>query len=272
MITDTRFIAFNREAELTKRLTCSGLTALRKATPARPGIYYDAFFGISIGFERLAKLAWLIDECIRRNGAFPTDEDLRSVGHDIQKLVEKAQLIERRQSAYSTLPSDSVKDHIIKFLSEFAKGTRYYNIDFFVGGKSKGMGDPIRIWHAKVGAAILALPQIRRKRQRWQAQSQLVAGLISPAIVFATAADRASLSTVAELSISESEAREINKQAQWKILAIVRYLSLLIADLAHAAHAASHSFVPDMREHFGFFCGDDTILHRYTTWPPRGIT
>jgi hypothetical protein len=272
MITDPTFIAFNREAEVAKRLTCAGLTALRKATPARPGIYYDAFFGLSIGLERLGKLAWLIDECIRRNGAFPTDKDLRSVGHDIQMLVKKAQLFQRPQSAYLTLPSDGVTDHIIKFLSEFAAGTRYYNIDFFVGGKSKGIGDPIKNWHGKVGTAILALPEIPAKRRRWQVQSQQVAGLISPAIVFATAADGTSLSSVADLSISESEAREINKQAQWKILAIVRYLSLLIVDLADAAHAASHSFIPDMREHLGFFCGDDTILHRYTTWPPRGIT
>jgi hypothetical protein len=270
MITDPTFIAFNREAELAKRITCSGLTALRKATPSRPGIYYDAFFGLSIGLERLAKLAWLIDECIRRCGAFPTDKDLRSVGHDIQTLVKMAQHIQRRQPAYSTFPSDRVTDHIIKFLSEFAEGTRYYNIDFFVGGKSKGMGDPIRNWHAKVGAVILALPDIKAKRQRWQAQSQQVAGLISPAVVFATAAGGSSLSSVAELSISESEASEINKQAQWKILAVVRYLSVLIADLADTARAASHSFIPDMREHFGLFCGDDTILHRYTTWPPRG--
>jgi hypothetical protein len=41
------------------------------------------------------------------------------------------------------------------------------------------------------------------------------------------------------LSISETQASEINKQAQWKILTIVRYLSLLIADLADAAHAAT---------------------------------
>jgi hypothetical protein len=198
-------------------------------------------------------------------------QDLRSVGHDVQALVERAQLIQRRQSAYSMLPSDSVTDHIIKFLSEFAEGTRYYNIDFFVGGKSKAMGDPIKTWHAKVGAAILTLPEIRAKRQRWQAQAQQVAGLIWPAVVFATAADSTSLSTVAEMPISESEASEINKQAQWKILAIVRYFSLLIADLADAAHAASHRFIPDMREHCGFFCGDDAILHRYTTWPPRGI-
>jgi hypothetical protein len=269
MITDPRFIAFNREAELAKRLTSSGLTALRKATPSAPGIYYDAFFGLSIGLERLAKLAWLIDECVRRNGTFPTDKDLRSIGHDIKELIKKAQLIQRMQSAYSSLPRDGITDQIIEFLSEFAEGTRYYNIDFFVGGKSTRMGDPIKNWHAKIGAAILELPKNKPKRQHLQTKAQQVGHLMSPALVFRTAADGGVLSTVAEAFISDAEAREINKQAQWKILSIVRYLSLLITDLADGAHAAGHGFVPHMEEHFGFFCGDDATLHRYKTWPPR---
>ena len=90
MITDPRFIALNREAELAKRVTCSGLSALRKASPARPGVYYDAFFGISIGLERLAKLVWLVDECIARGGSFPSDRDLRVLGHNILALLGKA--------------------------------------------------------------------------------------------------------------------------------------------------------------------------------------
>ena len=58
--------------------------------------------------------------------------------------------------------------------------------------------------------------------------------LVSPAIVFATSAQGTSLSTVAELSVNESKAKEINKQAQWKLPTIVRYLCLLIIDLAGA--------------------------------------
>jgi len=271
MITDPRFIAFNREAELAKRLACSGVTALRKATPSRSGIYYDAFFGISNALERFAKLAWLIDECIQRNGAFPTDQDLRAVGHDIEALIKKATLIASKHGQSQPFPSDDITDHIVKFLSAFSVRTRYYNIDFFVGGKSIGMGDPIKTWHAKVGAAILTMPEMKAKQQRRQAQAQQVATLMSPAIVFSTSAQGTSLSTVAELSLSESEAKEINKQAQWKLLTVVRYLCLLIIDLAGAAQAASHSFIPDMREHLGFFCADDAILRRYATWPPRGI-
>ena len=51
MITDPRFIVFNREAEFAHRLTCSGLTAVRKATPSVPGIYYDAFLSRTSLFQ-----------------------------------------------------------------------------------------------------------------------------------------------------------------------------------------------------------------------------
>ena len=67
MITDPRFIAFNREAELAKRLTCSGLTALRKATPSAPGIYYDAF---SVG----QKAAYQVNRKPEERRGFLADE------------------------------------------------------------------------------------------------------------------------------------------------------------------------------------------------------
>jgi hypothetical protein len=53
---------------------------------------------------------------------------------------------------------------------------------------------------------------------------------MSPAVVFATAADLASLSTVTGLSLSETKAQEINKRAQWKVLGIVRCLSRPLSD------------------------------------------
>jgi hypothetical protein len=156
---DLKFIALNRETELAKRVTCSGLTALRKANPSRPGLYYDAFFGISIGIERLAKLAWLIDERIA-SGTFPTDDDLKKKGHNIRLLLDLASAIRLNRkchpdvpSRYTTLPDDPISTGIINFLSDFAKVTRYFNIDFITGGKSIQMGDPIKIWHSTVGVA-----------------------------------------------------------------------------------------------------------------------
>jgi hypothetical protein len=220
--------------------------------------------------ERLGKLAWLIDVCITRNGEFTTDKELRKAGHDIQALINNAQHIQGRHGTTCQFPKDDITAHIITFLSEFAKSTRYYNIDF-LGGKSTDLGDPIKTWHVKVGDAILALPDIKAKEQHRRAQAHQVESMMTPAIVFSTSAHGTALRTVAYLVVSENEAKEINKQAQWKILAIVRYLCLLIMGLADTAHAAGHTFIPDMREHFGFFCAKDAILRRYKSWPPRDV-
>jgi hypothetical protein len=281
MIDDPRFIALNREAELAKRVTCSGLSALRKASPARSGIYYDAFFGISIGLERLAKLIWLVDECVQRGGTFPSNRDLKSLGHNIVALLAKACAVRSNRPStrsavpknnHSTLPNDNITLLITKFLSEFARGTRYFNVDFMVGGKSTKLGDPVKIWHDKVGTAILNLPQISKTRRRLYDQAMSGASALSPAIVIQTAADGRPLNDVASLLLSEYEAREINKQAQWKVLGIVRFLSILLIEVGDAAQARGHAFVPHFLEHFSFFCGDDALIRRYKVWPPQDIT
>jgi hypothetical protein len=279
MINDASFVALNREIELAKRLTCSGLSALRKATPARPGVYYDAFFGISIGLERFGKLVWLIDECITRKGSFPSDRDLKKVSHDILGLLRKAKAIRANRpcrqnvdATYTALPCDPAAICIMKFLSDFAQTTRYFNVDFIVGGKSASMGDPIRSWHNMVGEIILAMPEIRAKEPDRYARAIAGAHALSPAIVVATAPDGRSITDVSALLMIEQEAVEINKQAQWKALGIVRFLSLLLIDLGDMANAEGHNFIPYLREHVGFFCGDDATLRRYKTWPPRDIS
>jgi len=45
-----------REAELAVEQTASGITALGRANHRRKGYYTQAFFGLSIGLERIAKL------------------------------------------------------------------------------------------------------------------------------------------------------------------------------------------------------------------------
>jgi hypothetical protein len=273
VITDHRFIALNREAELAKRLTCSGLTALGKATPSQPGIYYDAFFGISIGLERLAKLAWLIDECITRNGTFPTDEDLKAIGHNIGALLDKANTVRAKHNFISpTLPCDPISISLIEFLSNFAKATRYFNIDVIVGGKSIGLGDPVKSWHEKVGAAILATPRIKAKERRWQKKAASIGRVLSPAVAFGVDASGTLLTSVASLSFSQQQAQEINEQAKRKLLAIVRFLASLAIDLAETARDAGSTFIPYLREHFGFFCEEDAIIGGYKKWPPRGVS
>ena len=61
--------ALGREAELSAEQIAQGVTALGKANHAQKGIYTQAFFGLSIGLERLAKLILLADHAISNSGA-----------------------------------------------------------------------------------------------------------------------------------------------------------------------------------------------------------
>jgi hypothetical protein len=54
-------LALLREAEIAAQSLYVGLTALRKADFSRQDLYSHAFFCLSIGLERIAKLTILID-------------------------------------------------------------------------------------------------------------------------------------------------------------------------------------------------------------------
>jgi hypothetical protein len=72
-----RFKALQREAGLAAQLLGSGVTILRSANHAQDGYYDQALFNLSIGLERAAKLALVLDHCINTRGQFPTDAELR---------------------------------------------------------------------------------------------------------------------------------------------------------------------------------------------------
>ena len=63
--------SLQREAALVRHLVGSGVTSLGKASYGNKiGEYYTAFFGLSTGLERLAKLILVVDHVIINNGAF----------------------------------------------------------------------------------------------------------------------------------------------------------------------------------------------------------
>jgi hypothetical protein len=77
--------ALGREADLAAAQICSGVTALGRANHAQKGYYTNAFFGLSIGLERLCKLIVLADYAIDNSGQFPGNSDLMKCGHNISK-------------------------------------------------------------------------------------------------------------------------------------------------------------------------------------------
>src|SRR5258708_559970 len=108
----------------------AGLSALNRANYAQTGLYSYAFFSLSIGLERVLKLIFLIDHEIQ-TGTSPTNKELRIYGHNIEKLFEYV------NSRYALFPAiisygkelGEIEKNIIAFISKFADGTKYYNLD-----------------------------------------------------------------------------------------------------------------------------------------------
>jgi hypothetical protein len=142
MIRETS-IEFNlllNEAGLASTMLGEGLTVLRKADFVRKWNYYQAFFLISIGLERMLKLI-IVSKYLTDNGSFPSNEFLKVIGHDIRRLIKEVENYHIDSDNFSA----EVDKMIISFFTNFDKKTRYYNLDTITG--AMGGSDPLSEWH-----------------------------------------------------------------------------------------------------------------------------
>jgi hypothetical protein len=150
-----RWHAAAREAALAAEHMASGVTAPGKANYAQEAYYAEAFFALSTGFERSAKLALLVDYALHNGGEFPKNRDLRDYGHDVAALLGRMDQIAEQlglSKPEDRLPKSEIHQAIIKVLSDFAKNiTRYYNVDLITGSPSAAQQiDPLQEWFEQV--------------------------------------------------------------------------------------------------------------------------
>jgi hypothetical protein len=163
-----RFEALQREAGLAAQLLGSGVTILRSANHAQEGCYNQALFNLSIGLERAAKLALVLDYCVTTRGKFPPDAELRRYGHDLVWLFEAIEVIRisHEFSKVSSFPDTEIHRAILQAFSDFAKVSRYYNLDYLAKGSASAVQDPIAAWFARVGSPILTKHYSRQSKSR----------------------------------------------------------------------------------------------------------
>src|SRR5882672_8116882 len=150
---DRLFVLLQQEGYLFRSCLTTGLTALRKADLNDPGLYYTAFFQISIGLERLLK-SIIIIEHIAAHGSAPNEKQLRRHGHDLLGLVREAS---REQTPAAdmireVLEPGSINALLISFLSRFALNSRYFNLNALVGARQTK--DPIAEWNQVVSRVL----------------------------------------------------------------------------------------------------------------------
>lgn len=130
-----------KEAGLITSCIEQGLTSLRKASFQNKASYYQAFFLLTIGIERLLKI--IIITKYRIDGdELPSNKDLKDYGHNIGKLFQK--VVNEQRPNDNFLDSDEIYKQILNCLSRYALVSRYYNLDTITNAKRSE--DPVHEW------------------------------------------------------------------------------------------------------------------------------
>jgi hypothetical protein len=143
------------EAILSANNLAVGLTCLRRYDFSDKGQFFTGLFAYSIGLERILKLILILDHYHLR-GTPPGNDDLRALGHHLDGLLEKAREINLRRAlrADASALADDLVVRAVAIVSEFARRSRYYNLDVVTGASTRG-GEPLARWDKEVCAEIL---------------------------------------------------------------------------------------------------------------------
>jgi len=258
-----------REAELAVAQAGSGITALGRADHLHKGYYTQAFFGLSIGLERIAKLIIISDYAITNSGKFPSNDILRNVGHDIATLLAHCEPLSAKYRAgqqYAERPNEEIHNGIIMTITEFGKLSRYYNLDLLTGGSAASLPEPIEAWWQRVGQPILSKHYTERQRERDHQKAAALDTLMSDKVsVFYHTESTAPITNIEDLVLRAAATRVIQKYGRMYTLQIVRWLAYLISDLARTGA----SIVPGLfglEELFQIFRIPDTYFRDRTVW------
>jgi hypothetical protein len=234
------------------------------------GFYNRAFFGLSVGLERLLKLILLLNHGTTHGGEFPSNSEFkRSFGHDLGKLFVASEAVRGRLQTSGVafdwhLPDRRFADLFLGVLSEFATQSRYYNLDLLTGAAA-GSRDPVRAWAEDVGSYLEGhYPQQRKARDEARAAEALAA-----------LGSRTSIAQETELGepiphIGESvrhslKVEYVQAEATFQTVRVIRYLAEILTEANHPAQAGGLS-VPYLWEFFAIFNNPDRVLKRRKTF------
>lgn len=132
-----------KECGLTATSIDQGLVSLRKSHFAVKGLYYQSFFLLSIGIERLLKLIIIVKTIVEKD-EFPNNNELKNYGH---KIIEMFQfIVDELRPNDNFIHSNDLFKRILQFLSDYAQSSRYYNLDA-LSGRHIATGDPLHDWY-----------------------------------------------------------------------------------------------------------------------------
>jgi hypothetical protein len=269
--------ALNRESSLVRSLIGSGVTALGKASYGdKKGEYYTAFFALSVGLERLAKLILITDFALQHNGQLPNQKILTKYGHKLHKLLDEANEIQERHGVKLTFsrPTSEIPQRIIECLDLFADASRgrYANIGALGNPNFSEEFEPIRKWWDNVATLILERHYFGKSiRNRVERNAHIVDRMLGGhASVLFLPESGETIHDVLSASIRSGQTELVQKFGRYYTLMLVRWLSDLFCKLTLiACHKKQLDAFFGHDEFFSTFRVDDDFLLRRRVWPLR---
>ena len=262
------WIALAREASLAAEHMAIGVTALGRANYAQEAYYAQAFFALSVGFERAAKLALVVDHRVRI-GAFPLNNEVRQYGHDIKTLLECLDRIaERLGPTEERLPHSTVHTAIIAILSDFAANvTRYYNLDFVTNASSPAGIDPLLQWSEQVVKPILDVHYKPHRKSRDERNASLTEAIFGEyGLVRHHSEAGQPINSTYEASKATAQANFAAPYVRTYVMQIVRFVARLLSSVGYEAEKRLLEDIPSLSEVFAIFGQEDLYFRRRKCW------
>jgi hypothetical protein len=262
--------ALLREGAIAAQLIGSGITTLRRAASARPGLLVSAFFNLSIGLERIGKLVVVMDHYVASRWKFPDDSKLRGLHHDLEAVFAAVREISTRRfhsSLQSPVPNDPIHQAILFTLSEFARITRYQNLDYLANGKGAAKTNPETQWFEMVGQLILKKHYRSKQAEFDEHRADVMhTWLGGKSTALSLGPNGKFMRTVKQTALHAQQADFIQRYAQFYSLQLVRFFAETLAALQQLAHYAKRDEIPWFSEQFAFFLNDDAYFKSRKTW------
>lgn len=266
--------AISRETMLVRDLLGAGATSLGRAGYGdKLGEYYIAFFGLTLGLERLAKLILVADHAISNGGTMPDEKVVKKYGHELVKLFNAAADIETTHGLTIEYerPTDSISTKIVDVLDAFADARRGRYANFAaLGDPNLSTEEPIARWWDDVATSILKSHYEGTPAQAHaEANAVAIDQMMSPfATVLHVNEAGEIMQDVRTASLRTGQATIVQKFGRFYTLRIVRWLSALLSELAEqACHKHQIDAFAGAEEHLRTYRVSDAFLKSRKTWP-----
>lgn len=266
--------ALGREASLVRHLIGSGATAIGRANYAdKMGEYYTAFFGLSVGLERLSKLILVAHYAIENNGKMPDEKVVRKFGHKLIDLANEVENISEKMqlSLRYSRPTQEIPQKILECLDSFADARRGRYANFAsLDNPNLTADEPINKWWGEVAECILKKHYYGKAAQkRVESRAELIDSMISPfTMVIQTNESGHTMQDVESASIRTGQNVVVQKWGRYHSLSIARWLSTVLSELSHiACHTHGIDGFFGLNEYFYSYTVDDSFLKTRKVWP-----